>query len=136
MHSFPKNIRLLSSPEFRRVLDQGAKSVRPEIVVFCMANTQLQKGRRLGLIVSRKVGNAVTRNLVKRRLRELFRQNIQAADDDSIDIVVVARERAATASSPQLLSSWQSGIARAKETLKVKNGVPVVTPTSEVPNVG
>jgi ribonuclease P protein component len=46
---------------------------------------------RLGLVVSRRVGPAVTRNLVKRRFREIFRS---LSDDLStaIDIVVIARK--------------------------------------------
>ncbi|MGE3164185.1 MAG: ribonuclease P protein component [Planctomycetota bacterium] len=43
---------------------------------------------RLGLAVSRRVGNAVVRNRVKRRLRELFRRH-RAALPGSVDLVVI-----------------------------------------------
>ena len=49
---------------------------------------------RLGLIVSRKVGNAVARNRVKRAVREWFR-NGSAQLAESVDIVVIARRGAA-----------------------------------------
>lgn len=51
---------------------------------------------RLGFVVSRKVGSAVTRNRVKRRLRELFRRLLKESPL-CCDIVVVARSTAAEA---------------------------------------
>jgi len=42
---------------------------------------------RLGLTVPRKVGGAVVRNRVKRRLREIFRRNYDRMPD-SIDLVI------------------------------------------------
>lgn len=51
-------------------------------------------GARIGLTVSRRVGNAVVRNRVKRRLREWFRQSaVRAAG--AFDWVVIARPAAA-----------------------------------------
>jgi len=50
-------------------------------------------GRRLGLTVSRRVGNAVQRNRVKRRLREFFRLNKDRLP--VADIVIIAQPGAA-----------------------------------------
>ena len=51
--------------------------------------------RRLGITASRKVGNAVTRNRVKRAVREWFRTNRHRFDEvyrsEGIDVVVIAR---------------------------------------------
>lgn len=49
---------------------------------------------RLGLVVSRKVGNAVERNRVKRRLREVFRAS-KARLPSPLDVVVVCHPPAA-----------------------------------------
>lgn len=51
------------------------------------------KPARLGIVVSRFVGNAVTRNLIKRHFREIFRRN-QHAIADGFDLIVVARAAA------------------------------------------
>ncbi len=56
---------------------------------------------RLGLSVSRKVGNAVTRNTVRRRLKEIF--HAASADvPQGLDLVVSARPEAANAPFPEL----------------------------------
>ncbi|MEN9785418.1 MAG: hypothetical protein RLZZ299_682 [Pseudomonadota bacterium] len=54
-----------------------------------------QQGTRIGYTVSRKVGNAVTRNRVKRWLREAVR--VVPQWPDGVDLVLVARAEAATA---------------------------------------
>jgi ribonuclease P protein component len=50
-------------------------------------------GPRLGVTVGRKVGNAVQRNRVKRRIREWFRRDRACLRDD-LDLVVIGRRAA------------------------------------------
>ena len=68
---FPKSARLLTKAEFDRVFAQRA-SVADDVLVVYAADAEVDKPR-LGLVVSRKVGNAVARNRWKRVLREAFR---------------------------------------------------------------
>lgn len=64
---------------------------------------------RFGLTVSRKVGNAVVRNRVKRSLREAIRKGWSALT--AVDVVFIARPSAATASSMQLASEVEAVFA-------------------------
>lgn len=77
---------------------------------------------RLGITTPARLGKAVLRNRVKRRLREFFRLN-QAAIPGGWDIVVNPREAVATAPFEKL----------ARELLRLFPGQPPPTPTSEVP---
>jgi len=53
-----------------------------------------QPGARVGFTVSRKVGNAVVRNRVRRRLREIAREVIPAQARPDLDYVLVGRQAA------------------------------------------
>lgn len=109
MHAFPKSFRLRHSQDFRRTMDDGLKAVCPLVVLFVrprpieQAATPVDHGPRFGLVVSRKVGNAVVRSRVKRQLREAFRQSrpelMELAALHDMDVVAVARHQAAAADS-------------------------------------
>ena len=62
---------------------------------------------RVGITVSKKLGHAVVRNRVRRRLREVYRLH-EAAFAPGWDIVLVARSKAVSASFPQLTQSCLS----------------------------
>src|SRR5215213_8216604 len=89
-------MRLTDSPEFERVYRQGTAYRGKLFSVHAFPNEHGTP--RLGLSVSRKVGNAVTRNAVRRRLREVFQSCISAMSED-LDIVVSAKPAAAGAAS-------------------------------------
>lgn len=107
---FPPERRIRRKKEYEAVFQKGRKCVRSFLVVFILPRDE--KGpSRLGMAVSRKVGKAVTRNRVRRRLREIFRlhyHEIQAPHD----IVVVARPDAATAQFSELESSYRSALKK------------------------
>ena len=62
---------------------------------------------RVGLTVGKKLGHAVVRNRVRRRLREVYRLN-EAAFAPGWDIVVVARSRCIGASFEKLTQAYLS----------------------------
>ena len=95
------NVRctLKKNSDFRRLYSKGKSTVNPYMAVYCRRN-----GRgvnRVGYTVSTKLGHAVVRNRVRRRLREIYRLNSSALKS-GWDIVVVARMRAVGAEYKRL----------------------------------
>lgn len=70
--TFRARHRLTHANEFKAVYDLRLKRSRGPLTIFALPN-QLPHDR-LGLAVGSRVGNAVVRNGIKRRLREAFRQ--------------------------------------------------------------
>lgn len=98
-HSFPREFRLLRRTDFRRVYDEGKRRSASLCAVFFRPNGLPHT--RLGITVSARVGNAVLRNRVKRRVREVFRLN-RTAIPGGWDIVVNPREAVASVPFPTL----------------------------------
>jgi ribonuclease P protein component len=85
-YRFPPASRLRRRSEFTGVFDQGTKKHGRLMSVFVLARSQ--GNPRIGIAASKKLGGAVTRNLAKRRMREVFRL---AASPMGIDVVVIPR---------------------------------------------
>ena len=94
--SFPKEVRLRRRKEFLRVQEKGQKIDAGLLLALVLKNQQPLADLRVGLTVSAKVGNAVVRNRVRRRLRELFRTRREALPK-GLDMVLIARTSAAKA---------------------------------------
>ena len=87
LFSFPRTDRLTSRRQFTTVYDQGRRVRGSVVAVFGLEN---RLGHcRVGFTVTRKVGNAVVRNRIKRILREIYRVN-RLASTGSLDLVVNA----------------------------------------------
>ena len=86
--SFGKRERLAKRPQFEHVMNRGHKrKIETVCTVFFLPNGLDRK--RLGVIVSKKIGNAVVRNQAKRKIREIFRQ-IKNRIEPAMDVVVVS----------------------------------------------
>lgn len=70
---FPRSARVLSPAAFTRVYARRQSGASGPVVLYAAATEDPAAAPRLGLSVSRRVGNAVVRNRWKRRLREAFR---------------------------------------------------------------
>ena len=99
------NVRytLKKNSDFRRLYTRGKSAVTPYLVVYC------RRGRgdvnRLGYTVSTKLGHAVVRNRVRRRLREIYRLNAGRLRS-GYDIVIVARSRCVGADYRKMEASF------------------------------
>ena len=82
----------------------------PYLVLYARPNRS--EANRVGITVSKKLGHAVVRNRVRRRLREVYRLN-----EDRVmpgwDIVMVARSKAVTAPFPALTKAYLDLAAKA-----------------------
>ena len=101
---FPAVRRLKLSREFERVRKEG-RAVRGGLLILSVLPVDGEKRFRVGLITSRRVGEAVARNRVRRRLREIVRRNQQALKG-GIWFVVIARRSAAQTDSATLEVEW------------------------------
>jgi ribonuclease P protein component len=109
----PRSLRMRSTKDFQATTRRGVRVSRPTLVVHAV---QLDDGPRVGFVVSGAVGNAVSRNRVKRRLRHLAAAHSPANGlADGIGIVVRALPRAAThpADVPtDFGSAWHEAMSR------------------------
>lgn len=85
--------------EFRRMYAKGKSGVSPCLVIYCRPNHRGHN--RLGITVSAKLGHAVVRNRIRRRLREIYRLN-QPRLKQGYDVVLVGRMRAVSADYQEL----------------------------------
>nr|WP_283816569.1 ribonuclease P protein component [Pseudodesulfovibrio sediminis] len=81
---------MLKSPEFTLCYERGKKHFTKSFILFIMKRSEPDGGLRLGLTVSKKMGNAVARNRIKRVVREYFRLH-QFDFELPLDIVVVPK---------------------------------------------
>ena len=81
---------LKNNYEFRRLYAKGQSARSPLMVVYCRRN-KVQKNR-LGITVSTKIGKAVVRNRIRRRLKEIYRLQEEKIQP-GYDVVLVARTR-------------------------------------------
>lgn len=86
---------LKASSDFQRVSRLGKKCVFPVFTMLALRREGEEASFRLGLTVSRKVGNAVARNRAKRRLRAVARQCLAPEKRGGFDIVLIGRASAA-----------------------------------------
>ena len=98
--------------EFTLTVRNGSRAGRPLVVGHLLVRSDAAaEPARIGFVVSRAVGPAVTRNRVKRRLRELMRGYLHCLPGGSL-LVVRANAAAAHASQPDLAADLDSVISR------------------------
>ena len=94
---------LKKNSDFRRLYAKGKSAATPYMVVYCRRNKTGEN--RLGSTVSTRLGHAVARNRIRRRLRETVRLNASRLKP-GWDIVLVARSRALDAPFDRLQAAF------------------------------
>ncbi|MBQ7563687.1 MAG: ribonuclease P protein component [Lachnospiraceae bacterium] len=110
---------LKSNLDFRRVYKQGKSKANKYLVMYILKNTEdgdAPKRNRLGISVSKKVGNSVVRHRVKRLIKESYRLN-EEMFNSGLDIVVIARDSAKVA----YFSEMQSALLHVSRLLHILN---------------
>ena len=104
----PRDRRVRTPAEFRHLGRTGTRAGRRTVVVSVATDPDQTRSTspsaprpRAGFVVSKAVGNAVTRNRVKRRLRHLMRARVDRLADGST-LVLRAQPAAAEATSSEL----------------------------------
>ncbi len=90
--SMKYSVSLKKNKDFKRLYYKGKSFASSVVVVYVMKNKSNQN--KIGITVSKKLGNAVKRNRVKRRLREAYRL-IEESLKPGYNIVIVARSKSA-----------------------------------------
>ncbi|ODR19419.1 ribonuclease P protein component [Mycolicibacterium porcinum] len=111
----PARYRMRRSAEFSATVSRGVRAVQPDVVVHALNDGTDATGPRVGLIVSKAVGNAVERHRVSRRLRHAARTLIPELD--ATDLVVI---RARAGSSQAASSRLEQQLQRALERLEAR----------------
>jgi ribonuclease P protein component len=103
----PRTERVRRRPDFERAYDTGIKIHGRFMTVFVVENGGTQP--RCGVAATRKLGNAVERNLAKRRCRELFRRHKVAA---ALDVIIVPRRNLLDAPFDSLEADYLAALSR------------------------
>ena len=84
-----KSFRVKREKDFKAIFKDGTSFANRKFVVYQLENQQ--NHFRVGLSVSKKLGNAVTRNQIKRRIRHIL-QSVKGSLVEHVDFVVIARK--------------------------------------------
>ena len=102
VNAFTKELRILKRSRFQELYRKGATFHNRHFVANLLETELLTS--RIGITVSKKVGGAVTRNRIKRVVREYFRKNGRQFFENR-DIHLIAKRTAAQLSNKEIFVS-------------------------------
>ncbi len=104
-YSFKKRIRILKTEDY---LNLRKKSIKVENSTFYLIYKKNQfELSRIGLTVSKRTGNAVVRNRIKRVIRDYYRQN-KYSGNNNYEINIIAKKSAAGKTNKELIESLKN----------------------------
>jgi ribonuclease P protein component len=106
--------RLQRRSDFLRLAAQGRKLVRPGFLLQAVAEMpETRSELRVGFTATKKLGNAVTRNRAKRRLREAARLVLAERPDLAAELVLVARRETGSIEFAKLRRNLEAALNEA-----------------------
>jgi ribonuclease P protein component len=115
-----RTFRIKKNAEFQEVFKKGKSVANRQFVVYALKRNE-QANFRIGLSVSKKIGNAVTRNQIKRYLRQTFLELSDQIHKD-VELIIIARKPAATMKFAEIKSSMIHVLKLAKVLEKKSEG--------------
>ncbi|HAR3255271.1 TPA: ribonuclease P protein component [Staphylococcus aureus] len=107
-----KAYRIKKNADFQRIYKKGHSVANRQFVVYTCNNKEIDHFR-LGISVSKKLGNAVLRNKIKRAIRENFKVH-KSSHILAKDIIVIARQPAKDMTTLQIQNSLEHVLKIAK----------------------
>jgi ribonuclease P protein component len=84
-----KRNRLRKNEDFKKVYKYGKNYYNRNLIMYIMKNEL--EDTRIGFTVSKKIGNSVVRNRVKRRIKEIVRKNLKSIKE-GYDIILIPKK--------------------------------------------
>ena len=103
----------MKTEQFRTAYREGRKTVGSCAIVFCHDVREDPPGPRIGVVASKKIGNAVARNRAKRLLREASRGLAERLNHRDLWIVLVATSAIVGVTARDVKNDLEDAFAKA-----------------------
>jgi ribonuclease P protein component len=107
-----RKYRIKKNEDFQTVFKQGKSIANRQFVIYMLQRPE-EKELRIGLSVSKKIGNAVTRNRIKRLIRQVFLEEKHRIVSGK-EFIIIARKPAAEMDYHEVKSSLNHLFRKAK----------------------
>jgi ribonuclease P protein component len=92
--------------------NRGARFACHAFVLLAHESSEYRQEARVGYTVTKKIGNAVVRNRIKRRFRELAREGLPGVAKPGTDYIFIGREGALTRDWADLVADLKRGLGK------------------------
>ena len=100
--SYPTKIRIRTRHEYLQLQHRGVKIHTKHFIFLLLYNSaRLFPDCRLGITLTKKIGNAVKRNRIRRILKEIFRRN-KRSFPQYVDLAIIAKKNAVRLRSSEI----------------------------------